>query len=61
MTVLKNKTTRQSKGVAFVLYLDRVGAHAAVNALHNKEVFMTRETLNKATNVFAFCSYLVGH
>ena len=38
VTVMKDKETRQSKGVVFALFLDQKGAHTAVNALHNKEV-----------------------
>jgi U11/U12 small nuclear ribonucleoprotein SNRNP31 len=36
---MKDKETRQSKGVAFALFLNQKGAHTAVNALHNKELF----------------------
>ena len=36
---MKDKTTRESKGVAFVLYVDRSSAHKAVVALNQKELF----------------------
>ena len=39
MTVLKNKTTRESQGVAFVLFVDRASAHKAVRVLNNREMF----------------------
>lgn len=38
MTVLKNKT-RESQGVAFVLFVDRASAHKAVRVLNNREMF----------------------
>ena len=36
---MKDKATRESKGVAFVLYVDRTSAHRAVTALNRKELF----------------------
>ncbi|RUS70398.1 hypothetical protein EGW08_021842 [Elysia chlorotica] len=39
VTIVKDKVTRQSKGVAFVLYLERDGAHNAVRALHKTKMF----------------------
>ena len=36
---MKDKQTRESKGVAFVLYVDRNSAHKAVGALNRKELF----------------------
>lgn len=36
---MKDKVTRQSKGVAFVLFLEREGAHSAVRALHKTKMF----------------------
>ncbi|XP_041379090.1 LOW QUALITY PROTEIN: zinc finger CCHC-type and RNA-binding motif-containing protein 1-like [Gigantopelta aegis] len=39
VTVLKNKTTRESQGVAFVLFVDRASAHKAVRVLNNREMF----------------------
>ncbi|XP_076328031.1 zinc finger CCHC-type and RNA-binding motif-containing protein 1-like [Tachypleus tridentatus] len=39
VTVMKNKETRQSKGVAFVLFLDRDSAHRCVRALNNTQLF----------------------
>lgn len=38
VTILRDKHTRQSKGVAFVLFLDRDGAYAAVRALNKTQV-----------------------
>lgn len=35
---MKDKDTRQSKGVAFVLFLDRESAHNCVRAVNNKQV-----------------------
>lgn len=39
VTVLKDKDARRSKGVAFVLFLDRDSAHKAVRALHKTQMF----------------------
>lgn len=39
VTIMKDKVTRQSKGVAFVLFLEREGAHSAVRALHKTKMF----------------------
>lgn len=39
VTVLKDKTTRKSKGVAFVLFLKRDDAHKALKGLNNRELF----------------------
>ena len=39
VTIIKDKHTRQSKGVAFVLFVDRSSAHRAIHALHSKELF----------------------
>lgn len=39
VTVLSDKTTRKSKGVAFVLFLQRDSAHKAVHALNRTELF----------------------
>ena len=38
MTILKDKETRESKGVAFVLFLDRQMAQKAVAAINKKQV-----------------------
>lgn len=38
VTIVKDKDTRQSKGVAFVLFLDRESAHNCVRAVNNKQV-----------------------
>jgi RNA recognition motif-containing protein len=38
VTVVKDKEMRRSKGVAFVLYLDRDSAHKCVHSLNNTEV-----------------------
>lgn len=35
---MKDKDTRQSKGVAFVLFLDRESAHNCARAVNNKQV-----------------------
>ena len=39
VTILKDKETRESKGVAFVLFLDRQMAQKAVAAVNKKQVF----------------------
>ena len=36
---MKDKETRDSKGVAFILYVDRTSAHKAIAALNRKELF----------------------
>lgn len=38
VTILKDKVTRESKGVAFVLFLDRHMAQNAVAAVNRKQV-----------------------
>lgn len=38
VTILKDKVTRESKGVAFVLFLDRHMAQNAVAAINRKQV-----------------------
>ena len=40
MTILKDKDTRESKGVAFVLFLDRQTAQKAVAAVNRKQVLI---------------------
>lgn len=42
VTIVKDKDTRQSKGVAFVLFLDRESAHNCVRAVNNKQVSIFR-------------------
>lgn len=39
VTILKDKDTRESKGVAFVLFLDRQTAQKAVAAVNRKQMF----------------------
>lgn len=39
VTIIKDRHTRQSKGVAFVLFVDRSSAQRAIHALHGKELF----------------------
>lgn len=39
VTVVKDKHTRMSKGVAFVLFLDRESAHNCARSLNNKQLF----------------------
>ena len=38
VTVVKDKFTRRSKGVAFVLFLERDSAHKCVHAVNNTQV-----------------------
>lgn len=44
VTILKDKETRESKGVAFVLFLDRQTAQKAVAAVNKKQVFKRHDT-----------------
>ncbi|KAF7702016.1 zinc finger CCHC-type and RNA-binding motif-containing protein 1 [Silurus meridionalis] len=39
VTIVKDKQTRKSKGVAFVLFLDRESAHNCSRSLNHKELF----------------------
>ncbi|XP_050412425.1 zinc finger CCHC-type and RNA-binding motif-containing protein 1 [Patella vulgata] len=39
VTIVKDKITHRSKGVAFVLFLERESAHRTVAALNNTEMF----------------------
>ncbi|KAM9313221.1 LOW QUALITY PROTEIN: zinc finger CCHC-type and RNA-binding motif-containing protein 1 [Gastrophryne carolinensis] len=39
VTVLRDKETQKSKGVAFVLYLNKEGAQNCARALNNKQLF----------------------
>ncbi len=39
VTIMKDKVTRESKGVAFVLFVERASAHRAIQALNRKELF----------------------
>ncbi|KAG5267846.1 hypothetical protein AALO_G00226500 [Alosa alosa] len=39
VTIVKDKVTRMSKGVAFVLFLDKESAHNCVRAVNNKQLF----------------------
>ena len=39
---MKDKVTRESKGVAFVLYVDRAAAYKSVQAMNRKELFGRR-------------------
>lgn len=39
VTIVKDKDTRRSKGVAFVLFLDRDSAHNCARAINNKQLF----------------------
>ncbi|KAK5849285.1 hypothetical protein PBY51_008937 [Eleginops maclovinus] len=39
VTIVKDKETRLSKGVAFVLFLDRESAHSCAKAVNNKQLF----------------------
>ncbi|XP_068132658.1 zinc finger CCHC-type and RNA-binding motif-containing protein 1 [Hyperolius riggenbachi] len=39
VTIVKDKETRRSKGVAFVLFLDKDGAQNCTRALNNKQLF----------------------
>lgn len=36
---MKDKVSRESKGVAFVMFVDRTSAHRAVHTLNRKELF----------------------
>ncbi|XP_064604704.1 zinc finger CCHC-type and RNA-binding motif-containing protein 1-like [Liolophura sinensis] len=39
VTIVKDKVTRKSKGVAFILFLTRDAAHQSVRALNNTQMF----------------------
>ncbi|XP_020782303.1 zinc finger CCHC-type and RNA-binding motif-containing protein 1 [Boleophthalmus pectinirostris] len=39
VTIVKDKDSRRSKGIAFVLFLDRESAHNCVRAINNKQLF----------------------
>ncbi|XP_031558087.1 zinc finger CCHC-type and RNA-binding motif-containing protein 1-like [Actinia tenebrosa] len=39
VTILKDKESRESKGVAFILFLDKQTAQAAVSSVNNKQMF----------------------
>ncbi|XP_044279046.1 zinc finger CCHC-type and RNA-binding motif-containing protein 1 isoform X4 [Varanus komodoensis] len=39
VTIMKDKDTRRSKGVAFILFLDKESAHNCSRALNNKQLF----------------------
>ncbi|XP_061922549.1 zinc finger CCHC-type and RNA-binding motif-containing protein 1 [Entelurus aequoreus] len=39
VTIVKDKDTHRSKGVAFVLFLDRESAHNCARAVNNKQLF----------------------
>ncbi|KAL5013454.1 hypothetical protein ScPMuIL_007724 [Solemya velum] len=39
VTIMKDRVTRRSKGVSFVLYKERDSAHQAVRALNNTQMF----------------------
>ena len=45
VTIVKDKDTHRSKGVAFVLFLDRDGAQNCVRSLDNTEVIMIKLSL----------------
>lgn len=38
VTILKDKQERRSRGVAFILFLEREAAHNCVRAVNNTEV-----------------------
>ena len=50
VTILRDKDTRESKGVAFVLFLDRQMAHKAVTAINRKQVLLV-SWLSVATKI----------
>ena len=39
MTVVKEKESRESKGVAFILFVDRSSAQRAVRVMNDRELF----------------------
>ena len=39
VTVMKDKVSRESKGVAFVLFVDRDSTHKAIHAMNRKQLF----------------------
>ena len=39
MTILRDRVTRESKGVAFIMFVERASAQRAIQALNRKELF----------------------
>ena len=39
VTIVKDKKTRESRGVAFVLFVERSSANKAVHIMNNRELF----------------------
>ena len=39
VTIMKDKDTRRSKGVAFILFLDKDSAQNCTRAINNKQLF----------------------
>ncbi|XP_023579374.1 zinc finger CCHC-type and RNA-binding motif-containing protein 1 [Octodon degus] len=39
VTIMKDKDTRKSKGVAFILFLDKDSAQSCTRAINNKQLF----------------------
>ena len=50
MTVVKDKITRESKGVAFVLFVERASAHQAIQGMNRKELFGRTLKVSLATD-----------
>ncbi|XP_033095796.1 zinc finger CCHC-type and RNA-binding motif-containing protein 1-like isoform X1 [Anneissia japonica] len=50
VTVVKDKEQRRSKGIAFVLFIDKESAHKAVRAINGKELFGRRWKCNMAAD-----------
>lgn len=48
VTIVKDKVTRLSKGVAFVLFLDKESAHNCARAVNSKQVGSARAGGSKA-------------
>lgn len=56
VTIVKDKVTRKSKGVAFVLFLERDSAYKAVRALNNTQVSLCKNQTFVDMEYFNTCT-----
>jgi U11/U12 small nuclear ribonucleoprotein SNRNP31 len=54
VTIIKDRQTRQSKGVAFILFLSKEDALRAIEAFNGKEVY--RAYFPDESKKFIYCS-----
>ena len=57
VTVVKDKESRRSKGVAFVLYIDRESAFKCVHSLNKTQVILLLLHVALLFSVVAFFKY----